>query len=119
MPVNVKKLAKELDTAYKSARDAEVEDDVSLCDWVRRQTAGTELTLRQAERLRILLEAADEAPVKVLIFVEGGVVQGCTSNDKNLEVIIVDRDNLESEEDPEEVENDITEEHPECVHDVY
>lgn len=120
MPVNIKKLAKQLGQQYKDARDSEVEDDVSLCEWVRRMTGGTELTLKQAERLRELLDEADAGPTKVIIFVEGGVVQGCTSNDPNLEVIIVDRDDLEAEnEDAEEAEDAITEEHPDCTHEVY
>lgn len=93
MATNIKKLAAELAPAYNTARDSEVEDDVSLCEWVRRQTGGTELTLRQAERLREAMEEIDAAgPVKVIIFVEGGVVQGCASNDAKLEVILVDRE---------------------------
>lgn len=117
MPVNIKKLAKELAPKYKDARDSEVEDDVSLCEWVRRQTGGTELTLRQAERLRERLDEGADGPVKVIIFVEGGVVQGCTSNDPNLVVVLVDRDSLEESED--ETEDEIVGEHPDCEHDVF
>lgn len=53
---NLKKLAKQLAATYHTAAAADVGDDVSLCRWVR-QEAGEELTLKQAEALRKLLDA--------------------------------------------------------------
>jgi hypothetical protein len=53
---NLTKLAKQLAPVYRSASPADVEDDVSLGVWVRRES-GEELTLAQAEKLRKLLDA--------------------------------------------------------------
>ncbi len=57
---NLTKLAKQLTPAYRRASPADVEDDVSLCVWVRSE-AGEELTLKQAENLRKLLDAEIDA----------------------------------------------------------
>jgi hypothetical protein len=54
--LNLTVLAKSLAPAYAKAADADVEDDVSLCLWVRKE-AGEELTIKQADRLRKLLDA--------------------------------------------------------------
>lgn len=59
---NLSKLAKELAPAFQNVSPADVEDVASLCVWVRKE-AGEELTLKQAEKLRILLDAeADKLP---------------------------------------------------------
>jgi hypothetical protein len=66
--LNLSKLANQLAPAYHKASDADVEEDVSLCVWVRKE-AGEELSLKQAEKLRKLLDAEidkfprDEIPV--------------------------------------------------------
>ena len=114
---NLNKLAKQLAPAYHTASPADVEDDVSLCVWVRKE-AGEELTLKQAEKLRTLLDAEIDTFPKVVIHVSGGVVQGCTSNDKRLRVFIVDEDNLEAEDHPEAAEEDAKRGSEDCVFDV-
>jgi hypothetical protein len=114
---NLTKLAKRLAPAYDSASPADVEDDVSLSVWVRRET-GEELTLQQAEKLRTLIDAEIDRFPKVVIHVSGGVVQGCTSNDKRLRVFVVDDDNLEQEADPAQAEADARNGSEDCVFEV-
>jgi len=61
--LNLTKLAKLLVPAYRKAATSDVEDDVSLCLWVHRE-AGEDLTLKQAEKLRKLLDAEiDKSPI--------------------------------------------------------
>lgn len=66
---NLNKLAKQLAPAYDSASPADVEDDVSLSAWVRKEV-GEELTLKQVEKLRTLLDAEID-----LIHRSGNIVQ--------------------------------------------
>ena len=115
---NLKKLAKQLAPAYFKASWPLVEDDVSLSVWVRQQS-GDELTVKQAGKLRTAMEAFIAKSTKVVIFVEGGVVQGCTSNDQNLLVIVVDRDNFEDEGNKAKAEEDACAGTEDCVHDVF
>ena len=112
------KLAKELAPAFDKASWGDVEDDVSLCVWVRKE-CGEELTVKQAEMLRKAMEAEIAKFPKVVIFVEGGVVQGCTSNDPRLKIVLVDRDSLKEEEDPDKAEEEALEGTEDCVHDVF
>ena len=58
---NLKKLTRQLASAYHKAPWPDVEDDDSLCVWVRKE-CGEELTVKQAGRLRTAMEAfiADE-----------------------------------------------------------
>ena len=114
---NLKSLAKQLAPAYFKAAWSDVEDDLSLCVWVRKK-CGEELNVKQAGRLRTAMEALIAKSTKVVIFVEGGVVQGCTSN-KNLLVIVVDRDNLENEQNKAQAEEVASAGTADCVHDVY
>jgi len=114
----VSKLAEQLASAYYRASWPDVEDDVSLCVWVRKQ-CGDEMTVKQAGKLRTVMEALIAKSPKVVIFVEGGVVQGCTSNDKSLLVTVIDRDNFEEEENKEEAEAEAFTGTEDCVHDVY
>ena len=116
--VSLKKLAKQMAPAYFKAAWSEVEDDLSLCVWVRKE-CGEELSLKQTGRLRTAIEALIATSTKVVIFVEGGVVQGCTSNDKHLLVIVVDRDNLADEEKKAKAEEAASEGTDDCVHDVF
>src|SRR5262249_36533924 len=81
------KLAERLVSAYYRASWPDVEDDVNLCVWVGKQS-GMELTVKQVGKLRTAMEALIAKSPKVVIFVEGGVVQGCTSNDKSLLVTV-------------------------------
>lgn len=115
---SLKKLAGQLASAYYKASWPEVEDDVSLCVWVRKQ-CGEELPVKRAAKLRTAMEAIIAKSAKVVIFVEGGVVQGCTSNQKNLLVIVVDRDKFEEEENEEKAEQAASAGTEDCVHDVY
>ena len=115
---NLSKLAKQLAPAYYKASWPDVEDDVNLCVCVRKQ-CGEELTIKQAGKLRTAMEAFIAKSPKVVIFVEGGVVQGCTSSEKNLLVTVVDRDNFEEEENREEAEVEASAGTEDCVHDVY
>lgn len=112
------KLAKVLAPAYYRASWPDVEDDVNLCVWVRKES-GVELTVKKADKLRTAMEAFIAKSTKVAIFVEGGVVQGCTSNDKNLLVIVIDRDNIEDEVDKVKAEEAASAGTEDCVHDVY
>jgi hypothetical protein len=116
--LNLKKLAKSLAPAYAKAADADVEDDVSLCVWVRKE-GGDELTAKQAGKLRTAMEALIAKTPKVVIFVEGGVVQGCTSNEKNMLVTVIDCDNLREEVDRAKAEEAASAGTEDCVHDVY
>lgn len=111
-------LAKQFAPEFDKADWGEIETDVDLCVWARRVT-GEELTLKQAEKFRELCEAEIAKFPKVVIFVSGGVVTGCTSNDPRLKVVLVDRDNLEEEEDPDKAEQEAQEGTEDCVHDVY
>jgi hypothetical protein len=62
---NLNKLAKQLAPAFRTASSADVEDDASLCVWVRK-AVGEELTLKEAERIRNLLDAEiDKLPKAV------------------------------------------------------
>lgn len=63
------------------------------------------------------MEALIVKSTKVVVFVEGGVVQGCTSNDKHLLVIVIDRDNIEG--DKAKAEEAASEDTEDCVHDVF
>jgi hypothetical protein len=112
------KLANQLATAFYKAFWPDVEDDLNLCVWVRKQ-CGEELTVKQAGKLRTEMEAVIAKSPKVVIFVEGGVVQGCTSNEKNLLVTVIDRDNFEEEENKEEAEAEASAGTEDCVHDVF
>jgi hypothetical protein len=112
------KLAEQLAPAYYKASWPDVEDDVNLCVWVRRQ-CGEELTAKQAGKMRTAMEALIAKSPKVVIFVEGGVVQGCTSNHKHLLVVVIDRDNFEEQGNPEQAEQVASEGTEDCVHDVY
>lgn len=113
----LKKLAGQLASAYYKASWPDVEDDVSLCVWVRK-ACGEELTAKQAGRLRTAMEALIAKSTKVVIFVEGGVVQGCTSNDKHLMVVVIDRDSFEDEENKTKAEEAASASTEDCVHDV-
>jgi len=56
---------------------------------------------------------------KIVIFVEGGNVQGCMSNDPRLKVVMIDRDNLAEEKDPDAAEAELLEGTDDCTHAVY
>jgi hypothetical protein len=116
--LNLNKMAKQLAPAYNKASWGDVEDDVNLCMWFRKE-AGEELTLDQAGKLREKMEAAIDKLPKVVIFVEGGVVTGCTSNDARLRVIMVDRDNLAEDVDKDAAEAEALVGAEDCTHDVY
>ncbi len=116
--VNLKQLAKQLAPAYYKAAWSDVEDDVSLCVWIRQQS-GEELTGKQADKLRTAMEAFIAKSTKVMIFVEGGVVQGCTSSEKNLLVTVIDRDNFREEEDKAKAKETASAGTEDCVHDVF
>lgn len=66
----LKTLSGQLASAYHKASWPEVEDDVSLCVWVRK-VCGQELTVKQAGRLRTAMEAilAENADEKSELFV--------------------------------------------------
>jgi len=91
------KLAKELAPAFDKASWGDVEDDVSLCVWVRKE-CGEELTVKQAEMLRKAMEAEIA---------------------KFPKVVLVDRDSLKEEEDPDKAEEEALEGTEDCVHDVF
>lgn len=112
------RLAEQMAPAYYRASWPDVEDDVTLCVWVRKQ-CGEELNVKQAGKLRMVMEALIANSTKVVIFVEGGVVQGCTSNNKNLLVTVIDRDNLREEVDRAKAEEAAAAGTEDCVHDVY
>lgn len=111
------KLAEQLAPTYFRAFWPDVEDDVSLCVWVRKQ-CGEELTVKQAGKLRTAMEAFIAKCPKVVIFVEGSVVQGCASNEKHLLVTVIDRDNLREEVDRAKAEEAAAAGTEVCVHDV-
>lgn len=54
--LNLTKLANQLARAYSKAAPSDVEDELALCVWVSKE-AGVELTVKQAEKLRKLLDA--------------------------------------------------------------
>lgn len=112
------KLAEQLAPAYFKASWPDVEDDVNLCVWVGRQ-CGEELTAKRAGKLRMAMEALIAKSPKVVIFVEGGVVQGCTSNHKHLLVTVIDRDNFREEVDRAKAEEAASAGTEDCVHDVF
>lgn len=56
---------------------------------------------------------------KVVIYVQGGCVTGCASNNPLLQVCVVDRDSLEEEEDPDQAEKEALKGYENCVNDVY
>lgn len=114
----MKELAERLAPAFDKAQWSDVEDGVSLTVWVKRMT-GEELTLEQAAKLREAMEAEMQKFPKIVIYVSGGVVQGCTSNMPNLKVVLIDRDNLDEEADPEEAAQDALVGSEDCTHDVY
>jgi hypothetical protein len=115
---DLSKLAKQLASSYYRASWPNVEDDVNLCVWVGKQ-CGEELTVKQAGKLRTAMEALIAKCPKVVIFVEGGVVQGCTSSEKNLLVTVIDRDNFREEVDRAKAEESASAGTEDCVHDVY
>ena len=114
-------LAASLAEAYSKTPWGNVEDDISLCAWVSKQTNGqTELKIGEAEMFRDLIDRASAAirtaaeGSKVMIFVYGGVVQEVRSNDPRTQVIVIDRDN---EDEESEAKMDADEAlHPDCVH---
>ena len=116
--LNLNKLAKEMAPAFNKTSWGDVEDDVTLCVWVRKE-AGEELTVKQAGKLREKMDAVIDTFPKVVVYVQGGVVQSCTSNNKHLRVFVVDRDNIEEEEDKEKAEKEALEGTDDCVYDVY
>jgi hypothetical protein len=118
MRVTILELAKELAPAFAKASWGDIEDDASLCEWVRKQS-GEEMTLKQAEDLRSKVRAVIDKFPKVVIYVEGGVVTGCTSNDERLRVFIVDRDDIKEEDDPPTAEEEATTGAEDCTFDVY
>ena len=67
---SLKKLAGQLASAYHKASWPDVEDDVSLCVWVRK-VCGEELTVKQAGKLRTAMEAilAEDADEESGLFV--------------------------------------------------
>ena len=67
---NLKKLARQLASAYHKAPWPDVEDDVSLGVWVRK-VCGEEMTVKQAGKLRTAMEAtiAEDADEKSELFV--------------------------------------------------
>ena len=74
----------------------EVEDDVSLCVWVRK-VAGVELTLEVTTSFRKLVERELNRFPKVMIYVGGGCVQSVMSNDPRVRVVLVDQDDIDAE----------------------
>ena len=79
----------------------EVEDDVSLCAWLRK-VAGVELTLARTTSFRKLVGLELSRFPKVLIVVEGGCVQSVMSNDPRVRVVLVDQDDIDAEEGDKE-----------------
>ena len=110
-------LAKQFALDFNKSQWADVEDDVSLGLWIER-TAGETLDLREVEKLRKLLDAEVAKFPKIVIFVEGGCVQACSSNDPRLQVVLIDRDNFREEEAPDQAEEDALEGTEDCIHDV-
>ena len=111
-------LAQQFALDYSKAQWSDVEDDVSLGLWIER-TTGETVDLRETEKLRKLFDVEVGKFPKVVIFVEGGVVQTCTGNDPRLQVYVVDRDNIEGEADPKQAEGDALEGTEDCTNDVY
>jgi hypothetical protein len=83
------------------------EDDVSLCEWVKKQT-GIELTLKKVEKLRKRLE---ELQPGIVIFISKGVLTDVRSNIKGLKVTLVDHD--DENDEAEERDGDDFPEYPE------
>lgn len=52
---------------------------------------------------------------KVVVEVSGGVVQSVWSNSPDVDVQVIDHDNLEGEENPEEAEAELREGYEDCV----
>ena len=59
-----------------------------------------------------------QANLKVVITVEGGVVQGVMSNDKDLKVHLIDHGNIEQAENPAEALLQALDGIDDCVHEV-
>ena len=114
----IETLAAQLAPAYQRANRTNVQDDVSLCLWAKEKT-GDRLTLGEGAKLREKMDSIIAKFPKVVIFVEGGVVQACTSNDERLRVVLVNRDNLEEEADPAQAEAEVKKGTEDCVHDVF
>jgi hypothetical protein len=111
-------LAQQFALDYSKAEWSDVEDDVSLGLWIER-TTGETLDLREIAKMRTLLDAEVAKFPKIVIYVEGGVVQSCTSNDPRLQVVLIDRDNLREEEDAEQAESEALEGTEDCTHEVF
>lgn len=111
----MKRLAKQLALAFDKAEW--FEDDEDLCAWVIKQ-CGQKLTLEQAACLRHHLEIQIDKFPMVAIFVQGGVVRCCKSNDPTLRVHVVDRDAIAREKDPIRAEKLALFVVDECVYDV-
>lgn len=118
MAIVLENLAKSLALSYHKAPWASIEDDVALCKWVDDQKA-VNINLEQAGKLRKLLEAEVNAFPSIVVYIEGGVLTGVTSTDERTRVLVIDRDNLKEEEDPDQAEEDALGEFPTCPHDVY
>jgi hypothetical protein len=126
--MSLRELVKELLPAYKEAPWADIEGAVNLCVWVSRQR-GKEMTLEQAGWLQEALEDALAAEAKsegartdqpkVVVFISGGVLTQCLSNDKELRVILVDYDNIEEAEDKEKAEDEALAGTEDCIYAVY
>jgi hypothetical protein len=110
-------LAKQFALDYSKAQWSDVEDDVSLGLWIER-TTGETVDLRETEKLRKLFDVEVGKFPKVVLFVEGGCVQNCTSNDPRLQVVLIDRDNFREEEAPDQAEAEALEGTEDCIHDV-
>ena len=117
MALVLETLAQHFALDYSKAQWSDVEDDVSLGLWIER-TTGETLDLRETEKLRKLLDAEVAKFPKIVIFVEGGCVQNCTSNDPRLQVVLIDRDNFREEEAPDQAEEEAQEGTEDCIHDV-
>lgn len=114
---NLKKLAKELAPAFQCAAWGNVEDDVGLCLWIHRQ-CGEDLTMHQVASMRKAMQEEIETFPQVVVFVEGGVITGCTSNDARLRVVVVDWDDIKQSEYPDKAEQEALEGTADCVHEV-
>jgi len=84
----MKKLAKELALAFHKDDWSEVEDDVCLCLWLKKQ-CGEEFSLHQAASMRQAMCLEIEKFPQVVIYIQDGIVHTCTSNDARLRVVIV------------------------------
>ena len=117
MALVLETLAQQFAVDYSKAQWSDVEDDVSLGLWIER-TTGETVDLCETEKLRKLLDAEVAKLPKIVIFVEGGCVQNCTSNDPRLQVVLIDRDNFREQEAPDQAEEGALEGTEDCIHDV-